>query len=203
MAAKNYFKKLEAIDFGYTVAKENLAFFAGLLVVLIFIYSIPNILESVFSKQAVPSIIISILFFILNLIISMGLIKISLKFVDKEKAGLSNLFYTKSILPFFLTTLLSGVITLIGFILLIVPGIIIGTRLQFAPYLVIDKGLGPIEALKKSWKMTEGVTWNLILLGLLSVWVNIAGILVFVIGLVITVPATTIAKAYVYRKLSS
>ncbi|MBI2900576.1 MAG: protein kinase [Planctomycetes bacterium] len=41
-----------------------------------------------------------------------------------------------------------------AFVLLIVPGIYLSIRYMYAYYLVVDRGLGPVAALKGSWRMT-------------------------------------------------
>jgi uncharacterized membrane protein len=99
--------------------------------------------------------------------------------------------------------ILYGLIIIGGLILLIIPGIIWAIQFQFFGYLIIDKGLGPIEALKKSSKITKGAKWDLFLLGILLVLINILGALALLVGLFATIPTTMIANAFVYRKLLS
>lgn len=65
----------------------------------------------------------------------------------------------------FIVAFLSGVIIVIGLILLIVPGIIAIHRLIFAPYLLIQNNLSPIDALKASnelAKKNSGKVWGLL-----------------------------------------
>jgi len=69
--------------------------------------------------------------------------------------------------PVFLFGLiLYTLITLVGTILLIIPGIIWGIKFQFFGYFIVDKGLEPIEALKRSAAITKGVRWSLLFLAL-------------------------------------
>jgi uncharacterized membrane protein len=88
-----------------------------------------------------------------------------------------------------------------GLVLLIVPGIILAIKYVFYDYLIIDKELGPLEALRESSRITGGVKWQLFIFMLLVFLINFAGILFFGVGLLLTIPATTIATAYVYRRL--
>ena len=69
---------------------------------------------------------------------------------------------------------------MLGFFLLIVPGIIIMVRWAAANGFVISKGLGPVEALKASWKATDGHSWSIFLAGLvLTIGIGVvAGIIV-------------------------
>ena len=72
---------------------------------------------------------------------------------------------------------------------------------MFFKYLIIDKGLGPIEALKESRRITTGQRWQLLLFVLILALLNILGALALFIGLFVTMPVTMIAMAHVYRGL--
>jgi uncharacterized membrane protein len=202
---KLQFSKNEAIKFGFQTAKGNIVFFIGVFVIVTIVFSLTSFLQNIpnLNQNAGTFLIGNILAWILNLIIDMGIIRIALKFVDLEKPAFSDLFQRNSLINYVLTSIISCVIIVIGLILFIIPGIIFAFRLQFSKYLVIDKKLGPVEAIQKSWKMTKGVTWNLFLLCLLFILINILGFIALIIGLFITVPLTMVANAFVYRKLLS
>lgn len=197
------FSKKEAIDFGFDIAKKNVIFFLSVFAILIIGNILINIVQHFVTQQNQLLLVFVITIFktIFGLVTGMGLIKISLEFVDKKKPEVSDLFYTKSLVNYFLVSLINGIIVVLGFILLIVPGIIFSIKLQYATYLVVDKNMGVVEALKKSWEMTKGVKMNLFLLDLLFIGINILGVLALLVGLIITVPLTMVASAFVYRKL--
>ncbi len=71
----------------------------------------------------------------------------------------------------------------ISFFLLIIPGIIVSVRLVFVSYLVMDEGLNPIEAVETSWKITKGHGWKIFLLGIVSFFIAILGLLVLIVGI--------------------
>ena len=58
------------------------------------------------------------------------------------------------------STILSSIITcvlvIVGFVFLIVPGIIVACKLAFVPLLVVDKKMTAMEAINTSWRMTDG-----------------------------------------------
>lgn len=202
VAVKKFFKG-EAIQFGWSTMKHNLGFFIGLLIAAgLFIYT-PEIIGWLIEERApVVSIIFSVASSVLELIIGMGLIRIALKFTDKIEASFGDLF---SCLPLFFkylfSSILYGLIVFAGIILLIIPGIIWGIKFQFYSYFIVDKGLGPIESLKRSSLITKGVKWNLFLFGLLLAGINLLGVLALFIGLFATIPTSMVATAFVYRKL--
>jgi len=90
-----------------------------------------------------------------------------------------------------------------GLALFIIPGIIWGIKFMFWPYLIIDKGLGPIEALKESSKITYGNKWNLFLFGILLALIQLLGLIALIVGLFATIPTTMMAFVFVYKKLTS
>ncbi len=202
-SAKPHFSKKEAINFGFEIAKKNIIFFIGLFVVVVLISALTSLIQfgATLERQPILYIILYVVVFVINTIIGMGLIKISLEFVDKKKPKFRDLFHTKNLVNFILASLIRGVITLIGFILLIIPGIIFSIRLQYVPYLIVDKNLPTVEAIKKSWEMTKGNTWNLFFFGILLFLVNVLGVIFLLVGLFVTVPLTMLATTFVYRKL--
>ena len=90
-----------------------------------------------------------------------------------------------------------------GMILLIFPMFIWGIKFQFFPYFIVEKGLGPVEALKASSRITMGAKWDL--LGLWSVLgvIVILGMLCLGIGIFAAMPTVMVAVALTYRKLLS
>jgi uncharacterized membrane protein len=200
----NKFSKKEAISFGWKITKENFWFFVGLLIVMGLVNFFPEITKALLKEGPLGPLIIlaNIISWILGIILGMGIIKISLKLYDREKPKFSDLF---SQYPLFFKMLFGsifyGLIIILGLILLIIPGIIFAVRFYLFEYLIVDKGLGPIEALKRSWRVTGGATGNLFLFLLLVTAINLLGVLAFSIGLLITVPITALATVFVYRKL--
>lgn len=196
------FSKSEAIKFGWEITKENFWFFAGIVVVIFLIGFLPGIGEYLKPKSSMLIFLLNLLSFVLGLIVSMGVIKISLKFYDRAKIEFKDLF---SQYPLFFK-MLGGVILYdlivgVGLLLFIVPGIIWAIKFWFYDYFIVDKKAGPIEALKRSSNITKGVKWDLFLFVLLLSIINLAGALVFLVGLFVTLPTTLMAITFVYRKL--
>ncbi len=130
-----------------------------------------------------------------------GWTKLLLKIRDGEAGSLRELVaHGNLLLKYFSTLILFVIGALIGLIL-IIPGIYFIVRYQFAILLVIDKNLGVTDAFKESTRLTNGVKWKLIGFSLIAFLINVLGALPFGIGLLITMPLTTLAHMYIYRKL--
>jgi len=125
-----------------------------------------------------------------------------LRFCDNEKGRFADLFSQYPLFPQYIVgSILYGLIVFAGTILLIIPGIIWGIQFCFYDYFIVDKGLGPIEALKRSSAITKGVKWDLFAFFLILSGINLLGALCLLIGLFVTIPTTMVALAFVYRKL--
>lgn len=199
------FSKSEAISFGWNTMKNNLGFFIRLLIVVGLLLFVPEIIGG-FLKEDAPglSIVVSIASWVLYVVIHMGLIKIPLKFCDNEKSNLADLFSCFHLFfKYLFGAILYGLVILGGIILLIIPGIIWAIKFMFFGYFIVDQGLGPIEALKRSAMITKGAKWDLFIFGLLVFLINVLGLFCLLIGLFATIPTTMVAMAFVYRKLQT
>jgi len=90
----------------------------------------------------------------------------------------------------------------IGIPLLVVLGVIVMLMLLFSGFLVIDRGLGPIQALKESHRITRGYKWTLFVLSLLLLLINLAGLLALIVGVFVSAPVSLLALTHAYRVLS-
>lgn len=89
----------------------------------------------------------------------------------------------------------------IGITFLMLASIYIGIRLQFYQYAIIGDGAGVFGSFVKSWRATRGAFWRLFGLAFAITFINLVGALVFLVGLLVTLPVTLVAMAYVYDTL--
>src|SRR4030043_1254307 len=82
-----------------------------------------------------------------------------------------------------LANLLVGALVVMGCFALLIPGIIIGCRLVFVSYIVMDKKLDPIEAVELSWKLTRGHGWRIFAMGFVSIFIILFGLIMFIVGI--------------------
>jgi uncharacterized membrane protein len=118
-----------------------------------------------------------------------------------ETADLSMLWHPRPFWKYLGTSLLLALAIAVGFVLLIVPGIIFGLMFMFATFVVIERELGPIDALTESHRMTRGHKWPLFGFMLLLLLVNLLGLLALVVGVLVSIPVSTLAFVYAYRAL--
>jgi uncharacterized membrane protein len=103
----------------------------------------------------------------------------------------------------FLAALISSILIALGFICLIVPGIILALMWMFTFPVIGETGLGFWEAMRESSRLTEGYRWRLFLLGLACMLVLILGFLVFCLGAFVAEAVDVTALALAYRFLQA
>lgn len=92
-------------------------------------------------------------------------------------------------------------VEVIGALIYLAWFIFVLLRIYFSMFLVVDRGMGAIEALGASWAATRGLTLRLALLALLSTLVFVAGFLVFVIGVIPALVIVYLMWASAYRQI--
>jgi hypothetical protein len=91
--------------------------------------------------------------------------------------------FMENYLHLVLANLLVFALVILGLFALIIPGIIIGCRLIFVSYIVMDKKLDAIEAVELSWKLTRGHGWRIFLMGVASFFIILLGLLMLIVGI--------------------
>lgn len=193
----------EALQYGWGVMKDNIWFFVGVLAVAWAIAGLPHIIAHILQRESSGlSFIFRIIGWVANIIVSIGLIAIALKFLDNQQPRFEDLFSFK---PFFWkylgASILYGLVIWFGMILLIVPGIYWALKFQFFGYFVVEQASDPVEAMRRSSRITYSVKWKLFWFGIVLAFINTVGMMVLLVGLFVTVPFTLLAYSYVYRKL--
>ncbi|MEM5815094.1 MAG: hypothetical protein QXD89_01220 [Candidatus Aenigmatarchaeota archaeon] len=130
------------------------------------------------------TVIISLAFILSTFAYRASILKLSskeLRLLDVYKASASGL------ISFCLTLLLSGLIIFVGFLLFIIPGVILFVRFYFVPFVASLEGIYYRSALRKSSEYVKGLWWKvfariLILVVLLFVVSVIFYIILFILG---------------------
>lgn len=205
MASKNTFSISEAVSYGWNQAKKHWGFLIVCVLIMMGLSIATAILQVILDSQkaALLSFAVQIAGWILQMAVTLGLIGVALRLHDKKRVEYKNLFdYFALIIPYFLGSIIYSVIVVVGLILLIVPGIIWGIKFRYFTYFMVDKKMDPFRALSASSRITQGVKWQLFFFGLVIALINIAGALLFLAGLLFTIPLSMMAEVYVYRKLA-
>lgn len=123
--------------------------------------------------------------------------------VRKQEVDFSVLVkgFSENYLNIILSGLLVFALVFIGIIFLIIPGIIIGCRLAFVSYLVMDRKLDPVAAIEESWRLTKGYGWTIFAMGLVSFFIILFGLLLLIIGIFPAIMWVSSAFAVLYQDI--
>ena len=120
--------------------------------------------------------------------------------VARGRSAVFNDFFRgfNKFLPIFLTALVAGILTAIGFVLLVIPGIYLAVAYLFVQPLVIDKNADFWQAMETSRQLITKKWFSFFGLLLVIALLNFAGLLLLGVGLLVTVPLSVciIAAAY-------
>jgi uncharacterized membrane protein len=197
-----------AIRFGWETFKKRPWFFIGATVVILFAYgvvgAITNGIDAMLgATPEEPSLIGGLVNLALSTFVGMGVLAFFIVAHDNpETVDLSALWHPQSFWKFLAVSILTGLAIGIGFVLLIVPGILAMIFFMFASIIVIDKDLGPIEAMKASMAIGRGYRWSLLGLIALTTLIMIVGVLALLVGLLVAIPVVALAFIHAYRVLS-
>nr|WP_320119384.1 hypothetical protein [uncultured Marinifilum sp.] len=96
--------------------------------------------------------------------------------------------------------LVIGIVGL-GFIFFIIPGIYLVCKLIFVPYLIMDKKLDPLQAIKLSYYLSKGYFWTIFGMGILSFFIFILGLICMLVGVFVSIIWISSAFAVLYKAL--
>ena len=101
----------------------------------------------------------------------------------------------------FLAGLITSLLTGVGFMLCILPGIYLGVAWIFTEALVIDKKLEFWPAMELSRKVVSGHWWSFLLMLLVAFGLSLVGLLVCCVGIYVAQPVILAALAYAYEDI--
>jgi len=147
--------------------------------------------------------LISILF---GIAITVWLLSISLRYVKEESFEYKTFWSEvgkKKYWKIIRWSILYSLAMLLGFLLFIIPGIMISIRCKMFDFILLEEDISAFAALKKSWKITKGHFWRLFGLQIVMGLITLLGALCLLIGLFWAIPAVTLMWAKMYKLLSS
>ena len=139
----------------------------------------------------VPNLVKAVNFLIVKLIIGLILVAIialisTIYFINTPEIDTSKPF-SWELLPVF--------------ILIFIPIIFLTIRLCFVVCFIVDQESSSSEAISQSWTLTKGHFWFISVLFLVMLGLNILGAMALFIGLLFTVPFSSIILIIAYRHL--
>lgn len=138
---------------------------------------------------------------IVAFILQYGVVRASLAIVEGRPVTFAEAWNMDRFGPFVVAAILQGLITFVGYLLCIIPGIIAAFLLFFTPFFVIDKRLSPTESLSASFNLVKNNAGILVLFTIVAVIIYFAGAIVCLVGLLVSIPVVLISTAYMYKRM--
>jgi uncharacterized membrane protein len=198
-----YFSIQDCLSAGWATFKRRPGFFVLATLLALVIDGIASgILDAAAGDSALLKILAALVHLVVQSVVGLGVSRVTLHAVDDVDAtSLHDAWEPQYILPFLGASILFSVMVGLGFVFLIIPGVILAVVFAFWPY-PIAEGAGPINALKFSRVITKGHRWQVFFFFLVLFLVNVLGFIVLVVGLLVSIPVSALAVAHAYRALA-
>ncbi len=195
----------DSFRFGWNKTKQYFWFVVSVMFVNELIHGLGRMFgDSRLRNVGMGDAVLSFGFWVLSIVVMIGLMKVFLALSRNEGAHFMDIFKQYGVFWKFVgVSVVYGIMSLIGFVLLIAPGVFVMIRYGFAPLLVIDKHMGIVEAIKESGRITAGHFWKLLLFWLVSCGVIALGVIALGIGILVAMPIVLFAYINVYERLSN
>ena len=192
----------DAVTYSWNACWRN---FAPVMLVSLIVFAGNTIavLLSATNSSSAMNYAFSLFGILVDVLLVFGLIRAALDVVEGRTPSLGEVFRPDGYGPFLVASVLFLVGLYLGLLLLVVPGLIFGLVFQFYGFVVAEHPDVPATvALRRSAQITRGARARLFGLAVVLLFLNLAGFMVCVVGLVVTYAISAVALAYVYRLLS-
>ena len=224
------FSTSEAVKTGWQVFEKNRWFAIRLALIGIGFSIVSNYISNTSDLVRGPTALVlmftSIALSIINILLHIGFLKFGLSLVNGERPRMKDLLSYIDLFWKFLGGAIVygavvGLVFLIGLSLIILLSLFFHSKLVLAMIilpalaatilamqyffvfpLVVDQGLGPIKAMKKSAELTKGIRIDLFGFTVVAIVINILGAIFLLVGLLVSVPVTFFAYLAIYRSLT-
>lgn len=181
----------QLFDKSWDTIKKNLALSAGLTLVYFIGALALNMIPIIGS-------------FIAGLL-SPGYLYCLIQIRDKQSVEFQDFFWSfqdfNRVLHWMVLNAIKIIAIVIGFILLIIPGIYIGIALSLSTQYFVFRKQDGIEALKSSVRLINQHWWFMFGLAIFTVFLNLLGFFCFIIGILITIPTSVLIFYYAMEEL--
>lgn len=191
----------------WVIYKQNWLYITGLTLIFAILNFLPRFLANTLLKDSISlRSLAQILAWFVTFASQLGMTSLLFSLSKGQKLPLTSYFnYSpKTFFKFIILSLFTNATTVVGLVLLLIPGIIFSTRIQFFPLLLLDdETLKPFATLKSAWSLTKGSTIKLLLIGGLSILIGFLGIATVGLGLIVTMPFLVLLQIGVYARIKS
>jgi|GEM_PF-5468153 len=202
------FSRYEVMHDSWVQVKKHFWILASFVLVQIIVLNLPTFLfpkifGSLYASSAWLRNLALVAQFALLLYTQAGFVNVSFRIIDGKSLSPVHFFvgglkYVK----FAVAGILHVLVSIAGLFLLFIPGLAWYTRFFLWPYIVIDKNVSSIAALRESSVLTFQKRKDVFLFIVFISALNLLGVLALLVGAFVAIPLTSIALARLYRVLA-
>ncbi len=137
----------------------------------------------------------------ISFVVQAGVYRAGLAVTRGVAPSLGMLVETTNLATYIGTVLLIAVASTIGMFLCILPGLAVIFFCAYAPLIALDKGVGPVEAIRRSIDLVKDHLGQVFVILLLAYAVYYVGALACYVGLLVSIPVALVMITYSYRVL--
>lgn len=199
----------QAISYGWSTFKRNWTSWVGVALIFFVIQAVVQGIATGLGDRAsygasfgIGSIFFALVAQVASWLIQAAMTRGALEETEGRKPGIGQFFQWQNPTNVIVACLLVGVLTGIGLVLFLLPGIIFAFFAWYTLWFVIDDDQSPFTALQSSFSLVGKNFGPLLLLALACIGINIVGAILCLVGLLVTIPLTTIAAGFAFKYLT-
>lgn len=197
-----------ALSYGWSKFSGNLGSWLLIALVSVVVNAVVNLAfrgfdtDDLTATTSVLSIVGSIVSFVVGVLFQAAYIRGALDECDGNKPRLGSFFRFSNLGAIFGLVIVVGLLVGVGFVLLIIPGIVLLYLTWYALTFAIDRNDGFGAAFSNTFRLTTQHFGKLFPLALVCALLNVVGALLCLVGLLVSIPVTLIAGTYAFRVLT-
>ncbi len=135
--------------------------------------------------------------------LAIGFLRITLAIARNRPAEIGMLFSgAPYLLRYIGAAILFGIVLMVGFLLLIIPGIYIALTYWSYMYFLVDRNCGVMESFQLAGKHASGNRLNALVLGLIAIGLSLLGLMACGVGILISAPLVMMMFTIAYLMMS-
>jgi hypothetical protein len=198
----------DAISQAWAAIQPHLGVYIGAAAVVMFVSVASNILQLALTppaangQQTLSLVPLAVAFVgaLINLFFHCGFIRMAINHLRTGTPNFGDMFSVGDVyLSSFAAFILICIATFLGGCLCLIPGLLLAALFMFTFPLIVDRRMGPIEAMGASFEALKPQMWMALLYGIVVYILMFAGVAACFIGLLITFPLGIMTLAVTYR----
>jgi membrane-anchored glycerophosphoryl diester phosphodiesterase (GDPDase) len=226
-----HFSLREILADAWVLAKKNFWIITGFTAIQFIIILMAVSLTRIFGQKGVVALIQNVLVGLIDAFFTVAIYQVFFKLIDEDGdpefpdflpsvVKALNFLVVKLLSGLFVVFIIASVAAVYFFnsphintsdlvswkntpllMCILVPVAYVSIRMSFVVCFIVDQDSGVIEAIRQSWVITKGHFWFLLLLFVVVLGINMLGAMAFFVGLLFTVPLSSLIMIIAYRQM--